>query len=127
MHIPARITQLIVGFFLHTNNNTEQQELDDWVSQSMQNQLFFESCIENAARPVRPMDGEENEEDLRYIADLFMKRIKQIITPEETEILENWKQTTFLDQHTLKTLEESTTIEILYERIRLHFYTLNSN
>lgn len=125
--IPLHISVLIVGFFQQKLTDAEQLYLDNWIGNSIVNQRAFESFLEMIQRPVRPIEEMDNSDDFLYIADLFMKKIKQTITPKEQLILDQWKQSTSIDPKLLKSLEESSSIESLFERLKMHFHHLNTN
>lgn len=125
--IPLDISVLIVGFFQQRLTDAEQIYLDDWIGTSIVNQRVFESFLEMIQRPVRPIGEADNSDDFLYIADLFMKKIKQTITLNEQLMLDQWKQSTNIEPLLLKSLEESSCIEMLFERLKMHFYHLNTN
>ena len=125
--IPFRITLLLTGYFLQKLTQSEQNELDYWVDQSIENQQLFEACVEMTARPVRPHDDADTAGDIRYIADLFMKKVTNKITPAELAILDDWKGQSNIDPLLLQSLEASPSIEMLYERLKMHFHNMNRN
>ena len=104
--IPSEIAKLIVGYFHRTLTPHEHDMLDEWLCLSDDHIKIFEDCLEITLRPVRPetnWDMDEEEREMRYIAELLVKHVKQTITEKERKTLNEWASAS---PHNKKFLEE---------------------
>jgi ferric-dicitrate binding protein FerR (iron transport regulator) len=113
--IPLSIVKLLIGFFSHTNNDAEKDALDKWICADDNNMQVFEECLEITLRSAQyDPERDEEEMELRTATDLFMKHLKQTISPEEREILDDWLSLSAQNRKLFRELPQTDDMEVLY-------------
>jgi hypothetical protein len=113
--IPLSIVKLLIGYFSHTNNVAEKDALDKWICADDNNMQVFEECLEITSRPAQyDPERDEEEMELRCATDLFMKHLKQTISPEEKKILDDWLSLTDENKKLFRELPQTNDMEVLY-------------
>jgi len=135
--IPLCVALLLVGYFHHTITETEQEELDTWINESVENQQVFENCLEMTLQPYIPNELDKEKEELikeqeemdnylPHIADLIMKHMKNNIRPKEEQELKDWRELSPANEELFNSIPKTSNMEEIFKWIYSRFWQSSS-
>lgn len=111
-NIPLAIVRLLVGNFTSTNTQSEKVALDEWICASDENMKVFEQCLETSLRSANP---DQDNDELAFFVNLFIKDIKKIINPFEKELLDGWINESAFNKNLFNEIPVTDDREFLYQ------------
>lgn len=115
--IPLRVAYLMAPYISRSLNAAEQTELDKWVTSSTDNQKTFESYIERGILD-ETKGNLEMLQNLQYIAELIIKKLKGTINEQGKKTLQEWAALSPANKTFLESLPETGDTKLLSEHLR---------